>query len=128
MRILLSFFVGVLFLKAQDLALNDKINSPILAIELTDGLSVSERERNILHTIASSITEIEEMIFSPNTQIMCIKLSENQKKFTHYSELLKHFYDFFNARSYMLMKKDHAMEIFDKYHHAEANIEKINIK
>lgn len=128
MKYLIFLLLITISLDAQVIFQNERINTTVLAIELTDGRSISDREIQTLSSEAASISEIEEMIYSPNTQIISIKLVENQKKFHYTDELVKYFHGFLNSRSYVFKSPEHASEVFDKYHHPQANIDKIRIK
>ncbi|MCX8081707.1 MAG: hypothetical protein N3F09_10780 [Bacteroidia bacterium] len=100
---------------------------PVLAFEITNGFLNSD-EIASLNSALSGFNEIEEIIYSPNTNIITIKLREGQKKFSHADELIKLFYPVLNNHTYELKSHEHAWQIFNKYYHPQATIEKIKIK
>jgi hypothetical protein len=128
MKKFILFLLTIIIVDAQELNPSERINSAVLAIELTDGHSLSNRELQTLSSDVASISEIEEVIYSPNTQIITLKLMDNQTKFSYISELIKHIQGFLNSRTYVFKTPEHAMEVYVKYHHPQANIDKIKIK
>lgn len=99
----------------------------MIAIEFTDRL-LNQNDINQLNTLSASLDAIESSVYSPNNNIIYFKLSDSQKKFSHYDEFLKYFHEVFSRHTYVILNDLHAEEIYEKYRHPEANIQKINIK